>query len=132
MPTRPPRLCNRCQRPYTTARCEPCHAAVRQIADQRRGSARQRGYTGEWEKARLAYLREHPLCRICEGKGRVVSAAVVDHVVPHRGHPGMFWDQQNWQALCKPCHDIKTAKEDGGFGNEPRRNGEAEKRRSGD
>jgi len=28
----------------------------------------------------------------------------------------MFWDERNWQALCKPCHDAKTAREDGGFG----------------
>ncbi|WP_289184903.1 HNH endonuclease [uncultured Parasutterella sp.] len=32
----------------------------------------------------------------------------------------MFWDESNWQALCKHCHDVKTAKEDGGFGNERR------------
>ncbi|WP_304879789.1 HNH endonuclease [uncultured Parasutterella sp.] len=29
----------------------------------------------------------------------------------------MFWDESNWQALCKRCHDRKTAAEDGGFGN---------------
>jgi 5-methylcytosine-specific restriction protein A len=23
----------------------------------------------------------------------------------------LFWDEDNWQALCKPCHDRKTAVE---------------------
>lgn len=25
----------------------------------------------------------------------------------------LFWDEANWQPLCKPCHDQKTAREDG-------------------
>jgi 5-methylcytosine-specific restriction protein A len=29
----------------------------------------------------------------------------------------LFWDKRNHQALCKRCHDEKTASEDGGFGN---------------
>jgi 5-methylcytosine-specific restriction protein A len=28
-----------------------------------------------------------------------------------------FWQVSNWEALCRMCHDVKTAKEDGGFGN---------------
>lgn len=27
----------------------------------------------------------------------------------------MFWDQRNHQTLCEPCHNRKTALEDGGF-----------------
>ncbi|PAU94052.1 HNH endonuclease, partial [Paracoccus salipaludis] len=41
----------------------------------------------------------------------------VDHVVPHRGDPERFWDQDGWQPLCASCHSRKTAAEDGGFGN---------------
>ncbi|MGN0150610.1 MAG: HNH endonuclease, partial [Clostridia bacterium] len=37
---------------------------------------------------------------------------VVDHIVPHRGDERLMWDENNWQALCKPCHDNKTGKED--------------------
>lgn len=43
-------------------------------------------------------------------------ASVVDHVIPHRGDKALFWDSDNWQPLCKPCHDRKTAAQDGGFG----------------
>lgn len=62
------------------------------------------------------YLAQHPLCVRCEQRGRIESATVVDHKVPHRGDPALMWDEQNWQALCKPCHDHKTVTEDGGFG----------------
>lgn len=37
--------------------------------------------------------------------GRYVAATVVDHIVPHRGDMKLFWDRDNWQALCKACHD---------------------------
>lgn len=45
------------------------------------------------------------------------AASVVDHIIPHKGNDDLFWDMSNHQALCKKCHDIKTATEDGGFGN---------------
>lgn len=44
-------------------------------------------------------------------------AELVDHIVPHRGAMGFFWDRGNWQALCRPCHDKKSAKYDGWLGN---------------
>lgn len=81
----------------------------------KRESSHARGYDARWRKARLIYLRYHPLCVACAP--RVVAANEVDHIVPHRGDQELFWDQDNWQALCKPCHSKKTANEDGGFGN---------------
>lgn len=71
--------------------------------DKRRTAAR--GYGSRWQRARLRFLREHPLCEMCEAKGRVTAAAVVDHRIPHRGDPVLFWDESNWSALCKPHHD---------------------------
>lgn len=44
-------------------------------------------------------------------------AEVVDHIQSHKGDMRLFWDESNWQPLCKRHHDIKTASEDGGFGN---------------
>jgi 5-methylcytosine-specific restriction protein A len=46
-----------------------------------------------------------------------VPAIVVDHIIPHKGNYKLFWDKSNWQSLCKSCHDKKTAREDGAFGN---------------
>lgn len=97
-----------------------CDKHVRQLrsqSDARRGSSTERGYNGRWQKARATWLRRHPLCAVCDEAGRVVPALVVDHKVPHRGDQSLFWDTSNWQSLCKPCHDTKTAREDGGFGN---------------
>jgi len=72
-----------------------------------------------WRRASKGFLAEHPLCRDCYGRSLVVPAEVVDHVTPHRGDPALFWDRTNWQPLCKPCHDRKTATTDGGFGRTP-------------
>jgi len=57
------------------------------------------------------FLARHPLCAEHEGRGRKVAAVLVDHIVPHCGDYGLFWDEDNWQSLCKPCHDRKTARE---------------------
>lgn len=74
-------------------------------------------YGRQWRKARAVYLAEHPLCVACEREGRVTAATDVDHVIPHRGDERRFWDETNWQALCKTHHGRKTAAEDGGFAN---------------
>ena len=50
----------------------------------------------------------------------LIAATIVDHIVPHKGDLALFYDQTNWQSLCKRHHDIKTAAEDGGFGNKKR------------
>lgn len=75
-------------------------------SDEHRGSARDRGYDGRWEKARLGYLRKHPLCCCCEANGRIVPAVLVDHVEPHKGDKRKFWDRDNWQGLCARCHRV--------------------------
>lgn len=82
-----------------------------------RPSANSRGYNSRWRKARAMYLAEYPLCAECEKRGKLTGATVVDHIIPHKGNPRLFWDESNWQPLCKQCHDRKTVLEDGGFGN---------------
>ncbi|MCK9569272.1 HNH endonuclease [Candidatus Pacearchaeota archaeon] len=79
-------------------------------------SSHARGYTPAWRRARLIYLAEHPLCAQCAKQGRRAAATVVDHIVPHKRNQELFWDEANWQGLCKTCHNRKTASEDGGFG----------------
>ncbi len=72
----------------------------------------ERGYGGRWQRARERFLRAHPLCCYCQQSGRVTEATVVDHIQPHQGDQKLFWDESNWQPLCKPCHDIvKKAEE---------------------
>lgn len=118
MPTAAPKPCTfpRCSALVASGGRCPEH---RRVVEQRRGSARQRGYTSAWERARTAWLRLHPLCacdQCAEGQLQVTEATVVDHKVPHRGDMKLFWDRDNWQSMSKPCHDRKTSTEDGGFG----------------
>lgn len=86
---------------------------TKQTPDPRRpkrtwnGEAEQdkRYWSPAWRKARLAFLKHNPTCKEC---GRFAS--VVDHVNPVR-LGGEFWDSDNWQAMCAPCHNAKSAKE---------------------
>ena len=80
-------------------------------------TASQRGYTAQWSRESKAYLQQHPWCIECARQGRATAATEVDHIVSHKGNRELFWDRSNWQGLCKRCHSIKTAREDGGFGN---------------
>ncbi len=93
--------------------CERHQDKIRQ-PDRERGTSSERGYGSKWRVARLQHLEFHPLCVRCEADGIVVAASVVDHIIPHKGNDKLFWDRKNWQSLCKPCHDSKTANEDGG------------------
>ncbi len=79
--------------------------------------------TRAWTEGRAAFLAIHPLCAECEKQSRLTAASIVDHIIPHRGDPRLFYDQTNWQPLCKSHHDAKTATEDGGFGNKRRSRG---------
>lgn len=83
-------------------------AAAHRLVDKFRPNANRRGYTYSWSRDSKAFLDEFPLCRLCFGYGRVEAATVVDHIVPHRGDKKLFWRRDNWQPLCKHCHDSKT------------------------
>jgi len=106
-----------CSALCASGRCVPHAVQVRKERQAIVGSSTQQGYDSKWRKARIGYLRAHPLCVMCLAVGRATPANVVDHIIPHRGNMQLFWQHSNWQSLCKPCHDTKTAREDGGFGN---------------
>ena len=121
MPNAPLRPCTYrgCVELVADGRCAVHRAMLQREQDARRGSAYERGYGSRWQKASKAWLRSHPLCQCpdCqEGKLRTIAATVVDHIIPHKGDMRLFWDNTNWQSMSKTCHDIKTAREDGGFG----------------
>ena len=59
-----------------------------------------------WRKLRKQVLAEEPLCRHCAAQGLTVPATEVDHM---RGAADNSRDAL--QALCKPCHSIKTMAE---------------------
>jgi 5-methylcytosine-specific restriction protein A len=82
-------------------------------------------YKGEWPALSKQVLRDEPVCR-CGGCGvghasggcRRVSV-LVDHVVSI-ADGGARLDRANLQALCRPCHDSKSATD---FGRRRRRRG---------
>lgn len=70
-----------------------------------------------WREASAAWLQRYPICVLCLARGKVNERAsedtctkqrtlVVDHVEPHRGNEQLFWDQSNWETLCRLCHDV--------------------------
>ena len=64
-----------------------------------------------YRNLRRAFLDAHPLCRVCGRGGFTVAAGEIDHVVPVKRAPDRFWDQANWQAICRTCHKAKTTAE---------------------
>jgi len=62
--------------------------------------------TTRWRRAAKAFLADpdNALCALCQKIGRDTPATIVDHKKPHKGDYGLFWDQENWQGVCAPCH----------------------------
>lgn len=108
MPYLPKRPCRYPGCPNLCARGVYCEKHAEFSADRLRGGANERGYDKRWRKARGLFLRKHPLCEECRKRGALTPATVVDHIIPHRGDELLFWDEANWQPLCRACHDRKT------------------------
>lgn len=88
-------------------RC-PAHSTKRVIRDPK---IKQLYNSAGWKAMRAAQLAAHPWCADCEKGARLVLAMEVDHIVPHTGDPGLFFDATNLQSLCKPHHSLKTSEE---------------------
>lgn len=62
--------------------------------------------SARWKRLRLAtFTRDLFTCRMCKKIEGNMSKLICDHIVPHRGDPGLFWSESNLQTMCKPCHD---------------------------
>lgn len=114
MTSRPPRLCS-CGKIVPAGRrcaCQIVNDRARKARfDKTRPTARQRGYTREWERESQAFL-SLPENRFCAcGCGRVAN--MVDHVMPHRGNMRLFWERSNWQPMAStPCHSSKKQRQE--------------------
>ena len=127
MPEAPLKACQGagCKNLSKGSYCEKCtgkRAVTKRVAairyDLERGTASSRGYNSKWAKYSLQYRREHPLCVLFLKDKILTAVQCVDHIVPVNGSDDpLFWDENNHQSLCKTHHGIKTASEDGGFGN---------------
>jgi len=116
MPYQPKKPCNRSNCPNLTHNrsgyCDHHQKDYRKQRDINRDTSDARGYTYRWQKVRKLFLTQHPLCIICQSEGVITTATIIDHIIPHKGNQDLFWDESNWQPLCKFHHDQKTGSRD--------------------
>jgi 5-methylcytosine-specific restriction protein A len=99
-----------------------CPDHQQQITDrfneQRNNDPVRRLYkNSRWEGTRIVVLGRDPLCRECNlALSTVVDHIINAHVLVKRFGERAFYDPDNLQGLCKPCHDAKTASEVGWAG----------------
>src|SRR5574343_120071 len=93
-------LGSRCERHKRVAVAKNAEALAKWRADtdeRRRNDPGRAAYkTARWQRARAAFLAEHPMCVSCGG-----IANTVDHIAPKDGRDEGFWDSANWQAMCQ-------------------------------
>lgn len=95
-----------------TGRCE----AHKKAAEQLRGTAAERGYSGKaWRFARRTVLRRDPVCTVCG----VAFSTVADHYpISRRDLVAMGVANPDTpdrlRGVCGPCHSSETAREQPG------------------
>jgi len=112
MPLAPLRPCNQpgCPELVESGYCEKHQKAKRKSDDSRRDKKVRSLYNYRWQQYSKRFLRKNPLCVKCRSNGRVKASEVTDHIEPHKGDYGLFWDVNNHAAMCKWHHDKKTAR----------------------
>ncbi len=83
-------------------------------------SRHERGYDSAWVKVRNEVMRRDcGLCQVCKRAGRTTLAHAVDHIVSKAKAATLKWDRAktddptNLEAICNPCHLVKTEAEQG-------------------
>lgn len=67
-------------------------------------------HTARWQRMRAVQLAAEPLCRFCLAIEDVTEATDCDHIKPHKGDETLFFDPNNLQSLCAPCHRTLKAR----------------------
>jgi 5-methylcytosine-specific restriction protein A len=86
----------------------PKPARPKQRPKDTRQHAAARGYDYQWQKFREMYLASNPLCMDC--LPIVTAATDIHHRKKLRDRPELKYEEENLMALCKACHDRRTAK----------------------
>lgn len=120
MPSKPMKMCTKPGCPnLTKERYCPEHAKEdTRAADQRRGSAAQRGYGYRWQQYSKWFLRQpdNVFCKL-QLPGCNNLAGCVDHIDPPNGPSDpRFWDKKNHQAACIHCNSVKGRRHKRGEG----------------
>lgn len=111
MPVKGPRICG-CGRQVpsgTACACGTRRARERKARhDAKRPTARERGYTAEWEKEAKEFLSD-PAHRRCARCGD--PSTVVMHIKSIRARPDLRMERSNWRPGCQRCNAIEAAEE---------------------
>lgn len=85
-------------------RC-PAHQQARQqqVASFRRWDMDKRYGTRQWKAYSTSYRSQHPDCAI-KAEGCTLVTDVVDHILPVRTHPHLFWEASNHRPACQTCN----------------------------
>lgn len=69
-------------------------------------------HTARWARMsrRFREQPQHIWCARCLKRGIHKLAEVTDHIIPAE-ICGDFWDESNWQPLCRKCNDAKAAED---------------------
>lgn len=111
MATKPKTLCRACRRNTTRdGLCEACKAKGEgKRRDERQGST-ARGYDARWQRFRLWYLRDNPLCQDCKEQDRITPATEIHHKQRLAKNPELKYLSENLVPLCHRCHSVRTAR----------------------
>ena len=97
------RACSYCYRPKSKCKCKKHPRNIGSKFSSRR----------DWQAQSKIFLWANPVCSgpysECEKNGMCRASECVDHIQPHRGVYALQWNTDNLEALCKRCHDKKTA-----------------------
>ena len=78
-------------------------------ANKRYGERQKKYMRARWTKLRRVVLaRDNHLCQECKRNGITATGNQIDHIVPARDAMDRFYDANNLQTLCGPCHSRKT------------------------
>ena len=114
---------NAIKEPLSECRRPGCRRFTRDgLCDQCRGHRRtykpkpqNRGYNDRtWTRASKAFRSrpENLICALCKRRPSMCT----DHIIPTFERPDLFYDPDNWQALCGKCNTLKGKGERGGTG----------------
>ena len=113
MPSKPKRPCSfpGCPKLTSGRFCEE-HARVeaKRYEQYDRDPETQRRYGRAWKRIRDAYVKQHPLCELCQQHGRFVPTEEVHHIKPLESGRDeaemtqLAYDYNNLRSLCKACH----------------------------
>lgn len=101
--------CNWCQfgtRPDSSGICDMCVKRFRALLA-----------SAKWNKTtRQAFFSAYPYCKNHLSIGEHVPATELDHILPWRLFPDLFWEETNFQGLCYSCHNFKTLEDKQKYG----------------